>query len=78
MKQLQWQAIVKNKKDFHSLISFLKSQNIKTFKSGGLSIEFQEKSYVIPGEPRIEPMQPMSEEQIKAEEEANLFWSSGG
>jgi len=78
MKQFQWQAIVKNKKDFHSLVSFLKSQNIKSFKSGGLFIEFQERAYVVPGDPKIEPMQPLTDEQIKAEEETNLFWSSGG
>ena len=83
MKRMQitqsnrWIELLRNKDEFSGFLAFIREEKVKSIELDGIKIEFQEAKYVSSGEPQVDKLPDMTEEQKKKEEEELMFWSSG-
>lgn len=61
-------------------VAFMREQRIKSLDLGDIKIELEptkRKKKLPKGEPQVDRLPVLTEEQQKQEEEINLFWSAG-
>lgn len=77
LQQSRWTELLSNKESFAAFLSFIREQKVRSIDLDGIKIEFQQATYVSKGEPKIEPLPELTDEQKKKEEDSLLFYSSG-
>lgn len=69
--------LLKNEKDFRQLLKLARSEGVRSLSIGAMTIEFQETKFVTPGELKPEPLAPVSDDELRRQEEELLYYSAG-
>jgi hypothetical protein len=72
-----WSSVFLDESQFKQFLKLVRQEGIKSISMGDVSIEFQEKSFVFPGELKSDSLPQLSDEERKKQEDDLLFHSAG-
>lgn len=73
----RWLELLGEKEKFGDFLDFIANKQVQSIKIDGMEISFIGIKRIIPSIPQASPIPELTEEQMKKEEETNLYWSSG-
>lgn len=77
LQKSRWTELLDEQERFGRFLAFVRDQKVKGIELDGIKIEFQDAKYVSQGNPQVDRLPEMTDEQKKKEEEEILFHSSG-